>query len=577
MLAWGGCGPGGDGSGGTDELADLEVGLIHVTAFVRDEDGEEVGERELWDVERVSRHLYWSCEVDLQSPQLQVTDIGERPAFAGCVSPRFTPNTLDDRIWTNRAPGTCEEALCEVHVSMCVADRLMELARGVGTYESREHRLGGEPFWFTVEPQTAEANTVMMERAVGWAERAGWMSAENLRRGMGRYGAYNVVGGTSEMPGLCDAADLSTPIATGLNIPNSSDSVPFGESFAVVFAQATGMVRESGLWAARLHRSVADSQFSRNSNTVEAAQEAWVDPLYSRARAAHVLVGGHVESGIEDVPRGFCPMGRPSTSVRKAMDVIRAASPKVRQLRNAGTGGQIVDLLVAGFMEAWAADAVLTREDLLGAQGLSEEDYLDARTFMELESDAFWMGQDDDGTQLMSLARPSIPPGPFLLERVRRGENPDERSVEDEDRGGTPATHAETTPMSARLAERSVADYIDYAASVAHDLAPSMVTNAGISEPLLLRIRETLAPVMTDWRRQRPARLEACAGGDTNLWTLWGETGAAASEYRLVYGLNALRCAVNGYVDGEPCTSTFLDEKTVATPTESGPMSQNRV
>lgn len=595
----------GVGVGGTDETGREEARLVRVrrlnSAALSTTDGgtltyEDIvslwasAPVETWSADKLGREVYTHCTVEQRFP---TPTSSSRAPFA--QTPTIDTSLLPERFMPATAT-SCSQAVALAHVSLCTAEALMEIANEVETFNSRKITVPGGTdveHEFRVAPQSSVAKAAIIEVAVKFATLALTTSAENLRSGLDRYPTIlgtraGDAGSTNpDFNGVCTQDNLKVGDSIAPAFANGT-SVRMSATLAMVFAQSADLVRESGLAAAAEHVSLGDAEFSANTSRELAARLAWTGKSYSRARGAHILVGGPLDSGLADVPNGYGVAGPLSSDGERATAFLRLA----RVWPSGGLSSADVSTVVSGVATQLTSrlspgTPAITSYDLLGRIGLDEADWLAAKARVAEEVIAYAFDASlaplDDTGRAFFLNAPDVLTESIALSRVRRTRDTatnvevfDDRAVTAVEafNGADPdAAARDGLPVGARYASRSVAHAIDYAASVVQDLRTQLNSSGTLNAALTLEDRTAIngimGPASAMLLGERVSRVETCGTAASAFNILLRDAPGAAGEYRLVVSEAGLRCAVRGSNHGEPCTlsSYVVDAAPVAVTT----------
>lgn len=506
------------------------------------------------------------------------------------LSPIFSPLLVPGTPGSTTSQDACDQALCRMHVALCVSTRLLELSASTaattiaitrGTNKSTSPAKFFIPIDVTIPPQDEESALALTEEAFHWGAWTGAVAGEGLR--------FAAKGSVVE-PGFhsCTGTELSS---------RRIGTMTYGESLAASLVEATGLVDEASRAAVQHHVAIADAEYSRTADLGNASKLAWIDANMSRARAAHLLVGGGLDTGLADFTGGMCPVSEPSDRAKEALDILRLAAPNPRIL-NAQISFETL------FQNGWSGDTSLrarlgerlgdsnkedpqslvnmSSEAFLASRGLREADFAEAKNYLKHEFKAF---ARDSSAQLppipVSRARgtsgvlaypltsqpiyaalatkPAAPPSMHLRTMTRFAKPSVSPSGKVNLDDGVPESDTAPVLPAPKYARRGLAQFLDYTASLAVDLIPTSASATTITSPVL----DTLATLVTGTGQQTEARLESCY----RYYSDDGTTTLARDEVRvrvygydtkpeellIVAGPSGLRCAVEGKIDGAPC------------------------
>lgn len=554
-----------------DDAAAFEAQLVRV----RTVDGASTksidtdGTNELWSAGRLGREVYASCIVSLGFPNPATIPSGAaRLPFDTCPAVSIAPNTDN---YLPSAPASCSAAVCLAHASACTAEMLMEIAAELEPFESRYVPLptSGTFRHFRVPVQSKHAQVAILETAVAWATHGMTTSGENLRRGLGRYPVYSpgvTVAATTTFPGVCDASNNWTDGVVADTTTNVSVSYP--ETLSMLFAQTANLVSEAGIEVANAHAALADATMSQTTSNTSASRNAWVGRYESRARAAHVLVGGGVENGLNGVPNGYGTYGSLSSDAQRALAFVRRAG--YYSTSNVAPASYVSNVAA----RISTAAVPVTSTSLLEDAGLSLDDWTAAQNKINEDAALFMLPNRlvsaQDTRNLSAIAPPDALPVHESLGRVRLGASVSTVLSRDigEDRPSeltslaaypnTAAGFEMGYPIGVGYARLSVAHATDYAASVVYDVTAALDASS-LTGPMKTAMNDVLRPAATTLSTARIGRVEVCKTVTStmdNTQQLVGRLPGATGEYRLVRSIDGVRCATIGRLQGTSCALT---------------------
>lgn len=528
--------------GGPDDLARFTDALIrfHLETYSGTTLVSEATQLE--SAEEFAERLYYDCQEQNANPEVAGTSPLPRPALENCP-------TWDDTANAPNAASSCEQELCTALAAQCVSERLYAISREVDDYESRIYnRPGNDDDKIIVPPQSAAANATLVEVASTWAAHAMQVSGENLRSGLGVAQREPVLSG-SGYDAACTNGGAQALIAGGNKLDDVLDptnTVSWAEVFLLTLFDAAQFQADELVPAIeQTFAAVAEAEHSNNSSAAAAARYAWVEGRTSRARAAHVLLGGVREDGLFRVPDGYGSLGSLSRTEQQALQDIRVSGINPADL--AGTATQIVDDVIA---EIRSQNSLMPSDygtaDLLDARGLIEEDFRQAARWLDDALNVFELNRSltltsyPVGRFAATTTFEVVPPTLDLLVSARRGDS----------------THSGDVAAPSRMLEgnyplRSASASLDYAADVSWELA-SVVPGLSMAD-----LEETFAAGARTTSGLRTGRIELCSDRDTN------PTGSHGYELRyagliqditVVSGIDGLRCALTGTIHGADCT-----------------------
>jgi hypothetical protein len=527
------------------------------------------------------------------------------PAVAtGCDLPNVSVAGSNDGVptfVTPAAPATCDQIVCQSQAALCVAHRLIELSDAV-TPTTMSAKLNknlknwaGDPTYtlrgaddatVVIPPADAESAASLRETAFYYAAWAATLAGENLRKGANL---------TSTM-GRCTAANLQGPTIKGLF---------YGDALASTLTEANVVAAEAAKGAGEAAVAVAEADYAKIPDVALASKVAWLDGRLSRARAAHVLVGGPVSEGLGNYRTpgstgsadsastlAFCPAAPLTGKDAEAMDVLRLAGPSPQSaadlsisfaalFESARTYPEGPDPALRTRLAERLGDptiASMSAATFLAQRGLGVEHFLAARKVLAHEVKAFVR----DG-------RAALPPLPMAAALVGGVVTPQVTTVPLYVATATeplapPALHYQTmarfprdgiwfnvpTAPEATAAPgqaarprveaghdsyslKSLAALEDYSRIVAGEVLTS-------ATPLANGALDILATFHGAEAGHIKGRMESCyrfanVGGtnrhDVRL-RVYG-SGLVAADHLIVVGPSGLRCAVEGSVEGANC------------------------
>ncbi|MFH0899715.1 MAG: hypothetical protein V2A73_03710, partial [Pseudomonadota bacterium] len=516
---------------------------------------------------------------------------------------------------------SCNELACRVQVAICGANRLLEVSAAIaptelkvptkppkGTSTTASSGQGGFKAkvlyvpainTISVPPQDEESAAMLTEEAFRYAAWAATVVGTNLRSVVGDKNANGVCVVDSMRKPLELAQGVSTAEGLPTNRGESTTGLPptYGDLLAGSLLDATLLADEAAKAAVKHHLAVADADFSRTPDPQLASKLAWTDPNMSRARAAHLLVGGPLSAGIPGCPNGMCPVKQLSAGGEEARQIIQAAAPYPGTINSSSTSspttavtGGALDVQIpfeqvfetgmrdyplrARLAERTGDDSLKTVsvERFLEDRGLVEADFVEARQYMANEMKAFARDSSvrlpamavasDTGTAKSTTypiyATTSTPPTPqpaaAQTATMRQAvDGPTLSAIVDEIRGSKDS--ALLAPL-APYGRKGLAPLLDYSTATA-----SFVISAPTSKQVLTGTAlDTLGTIVGAQGGETEGRLETCyqyQSGKTRLRIrVYGYT----DKDRLVFvkGVSELRCAVEGTVDGARCSMRYL-------------------
>jgi hypothetical protein len=496
----------------------------------------------------------------------------------------------------------CNQAICQTEVRLCIANRLLELASAIAPTPLNIPVSGSLPAQTViVMPQDEESKTAIREVAFDWASRGMLLAGENLRKAAGK----------TTTIGVCTASQLSSGIFL-----KGTTGPTYANALAAAFAEASLVGDEAARAASKSNVAVAAADFSRAPDSKIAATFSWSNGEMSRARAAHLLIGGYRWAGLADYKsddfnaslansKGVCSAAPPSGKAAEAKDVLRlaAAHPLVigrsslsfNTLFESGAtipGTSTTDASLRDRLAERTGDdtfRTMSASKFLADRGLTESDFIAARSSISDETKAF--GRDVNA-QLPTLpvasirasngslvpqrttkpiyaatARPPVKaPTGYYRTQVRFpnafasfGGNDNPGTIHD----GYPLASGVAIPTYSTMwtSPLSLKALLDYGRMVSSELSLDAAASTVLPDTAMRQINMYLA---ADGQRVK-GRLETCnrfvmpTGGtvarDEYRVRVYGTAAVPASSYRLVVGAAGLRCATEGSDDGAPCSN----------------------
>lgn len=507
-------------------------------------------------------------------------------------------------------PPTCKQAVATVQVSLCTADALIEMASSglpfVGLRDGQDA--------LSVPPQQTEASARLAEMALHWSQIAAVFAGENIRKLTGIYDDLNVdssrvssldQSGHRRLLGSCvnsgtSEADYlaSTFIADddGTPITDAGHTMTYGDAIFDGIAEAITKAEEAGRLIREFHLAVADSEFSKQG-VADAARFAWVDPLYSRAYAARILLGGDLLAPILGLPpgEGYCARSEGSVGSTEALKLIRASalnpalvldtriltesSTYARQLFSSNSlscddGGACFNIRqrLAALYQSEMIDSQ-SFEEFLDSRGLSEQEFIGALLTLRDQIVAFSPSLTTElpRTSLSAAETAVSEIHPSLIPRYTATAQPPSKPpaihhIASIVQGGTPPDHQYDVPLRSNTSDFSRSDWIttDYARSslaalldYSYSIISVASTDTNVEEAQrALALRQTMLA-----RRELPRRLavasEYTSAGIRIQIDVHGASGIGASDdptFMIVQDVDDLKCALEGMIDGSPCT-----------------------
>ena len=431
----------------------------------------------------------------------------------------------------------CDHGVCMAQLRLCAAHLLMEVATNVDpNYAIASTR---------IPPQSMATRAGLAEEAIVLAREAIIGSIETMR---------SPVGFSSTM--LCTAED----IADSSNIADATN----GEVLGVSLEEGYQVLREAARLAVRANVAVSEESYGTETSLRRATTRAYRAPVLSRGHVAELLFGTPQFANPPSADAPALPAAnaiklvgdraRPSPTVRIAIEAIRDAAPSRTQLLAgtdiddfvAGTGGSVRQRLA----DLYDTELPTTPDAFLAHLGVSRSDFLEARAVLRDEVTIFQRHEEIElpqppmpgGRSLTytryaetALAPPSMPTELWIgAANVASGHNLDDYSL---------STFGGANALTPAHARKSVAAALDYAISGAIQLS-TMTAQSPLPESTI----NSFAGLFGE--RERVSRLEFDSAGKSAVLRVLG---ASPGEMLAVRGLNGVRCAMTGLVEGLPC------------------------
>ncbi len=473
-----------------------------------------------------------------------------------------------------RPVNTCDQAMCRSLAAICVANRLLELATAAAPVTFKKSAQDS----ITVPPQDTESNIWFYEDSWHYSSWSATVAAEQLKA-----------------PGLplCDAAGLNTDMGSS----TAGTLLDYQNHFASGLADALLHAGEAARSAGEKHKAVSEADSSRTRDSGLASRFAWSDGSMSRGRGSKLLTGGKLNLGLAGfhtagpsntlVTNGVCPLEPPKGPTLAAIDVIRLAGPSLTDVTsNPPVSAFIQNSILPRFAERFGDDpSYASSAAFLAAQGLTEEDITNARTYLAHEAQAFARGTDaqlptrsipstrnpDDTltpheTSIPIYAATATPPPSLPAVHLRTVSRfagtdvllkttPDVAGAVTEIDDGTPAVAGSSVVPSATYARKGLAQLQDYVGSMSRGLLGSTLNATTL---------DTLGGIVGSVSMNALGRVETCYRyhdtygpvGDEVRVRIFGYSNV--NDIEVLSGISALRCAVEGQIEGAPCTAADM-------------------
>lgn len=446
--------------------------------------------------------------------------------------------------------GNCQARVCAAQLSTCVAEQMLQVAEGaIGIEELVPDQSSPYSLVYSVPPQQPEASALIAEEAFRWAGIAVTVSGETLAD--------------------AECSGDSSEVLVGRGVE------PLDNYIAGILPQLSITMDEAIDAIARTHLAVADSELSRNSSQEVGLERAWNDPVVSRGAAAHVLLGGDRTAGFAGVEvAGLCPesvdqrtydaldllsQSAPdpsivSPSTEEILGGAAFASATLLELPSRSVQRTGVDhLTTAPALSSYLEQRGFTSFDLRGARELyaAFEDLYELNPSAELDGDGMpvWYA---------STANYRSPPPDIYYTGISQ--------YWEEGTLGANRT-PEATVVSGDFADVWVARR-----SAAHMLAYYRRT---VQSLLGHDFSSQVEPVVAAAIEAAPYTLEVDATGPFTVQVAGLEVSDFTSgTYRLVAGVDALRCAVEGSIHGARCDFGMTSDFRVTPDPFSNPSQQ---
>lgn len=381
-----------------------------------------------------------------------------------------------------------------------------------------------------------------------------------------------------------------TPIFSGENVsgagacppPNAANStVPPGQLDRYTAEQATSLFIDAYQKAKKAFElagssilSVADAQLASSANFQTGAARSMAGPDLSRAALAHILVGG--EPGINGVTsKAMCSSGRLSGPAQRALEIIREAGVSPADVLQAESALSTTRLLNGEGSTALTNGSVRQRfEDTWGTAfpdaqsvedfyGLKTTDFQAARAYLQDEIKAFSRsktaklakrkfaeGRLETYARFSGVTAPptELPNAYWMAVALTEGPVPgtvyggDTRQRDD---GWAIARNSLAATVPGDMS-RSFAGLADYAKSWAA-LATSKSAFQSFKTELVNPLLNLMAGTDLQGRATQCYRVDSAYD---QTFALYGPSNGAA----VVFGEDNLRCAIDGSIEGAPCS-----------------------
>jgi hypothetical protein len=327
----------------------------------------------------------------------------------------------------------CVKAVYAKRMQLCVAEFLLKASQERANPVILEGQWSDANF-LEVLPQSHATNVGMLREALDYA-----ILAVNQKIGASTMGTWGSVLTPSVVASCTGSTNVDGDLTgDGLYQPNplKSDILPevtLAEMTRETIVRAYEVGKQAAALGVENILAVADAERSSTPSTTVASRRGWMQPSLSRLAAAQLLVGGSNPPGYlenpdltrpADFPFGFCPEKPLSAQAQRAVDLFRAAAPPPSWLTDASLStakilnGPLQSL--EGSVRERLADAVKdsalnsTTTDLCQYYGLSITDFDEARQYLVDEMKAFARDLDQSrepvaGTKFPHYTALSVP------------------------------------------------------------------------------------------------------------------------------------------------------------------------
>jgi hypothetical protein len=305
--------------------------------------------------------------------------------------------------------------------------------------------------------------------------------------------------------------------------------------------------------------AVADSQRGSSSSLERATARAMSGVQLSRAEAAHLLLGG--EPGlVGQVSRALCSSPELSGRAQRALAVIRRVAPDPEVVTNSSISietflnGSAVELATGSvayrlsYLDGKAISGATGVEDYTG---LSEDDFVQARSYLSQEIQAFSRSRAAF-TRFSPKALGAPLPGGHQV-YFYRGTNTEPTPPPPEYYAAL-SRYRNSWALPSALADRE-ATY-----AVSKIFGGGMTLRNGLVNQLNATAKSQFLGAMDPLLSHDPriAELRLDINGMLSVrFSVHGRF-TTSDDLRVVNGLDGLLCATTGYVEGVPCTATDL-------------------
>ncbi|MEQ9076711.1 MAG: hypothetical protein RLP09_22830 [Sandaracinaceae bacterium] len=476
----------------------------------------------------------------------------------------------------------CQLSLCDAELWLCVAQTLLLMGESPADVE-----LNSAPgtVAYRVDDHDAESQAALAHSAQIAVARSMRASADGLAG-----------------PSCTDSIQRSN-IQTGWNVdPNDEHAVGDNsdppqqpmERFSSTLAEALRVGERAADFATERTLSVAARDAADIDDLGRAARLTWFDTNLSRVLAAQVQVGGtaygtvamptdwHLRAGVyeDDALRslGIGALPRCGEGCTRALDTLRRSGASygdlvpvpsgpasasqltvamptiVEHLNDRISAGATIYGTASTTPEEFAAILDVTLGDLLQAvEQMRYEDVLYSRPRGVTLVNPVRLAPDASGQRLVTmgwdpttLSAPVPPPAMHYLTRAR---------LDEIWTGGETFVTDRSLRLPVLRPERAY--LFAFANAVAAEaLADPTAVPADARVPLVSIVQQA--------RERRALDIEVCASTTSDVRIrVFGAAAPASSmpedsEFRLVEGSDALRCAVHGSLVGQPCTDTTI-------------------
>lgn len=439
----------------------------------------------------------------------------------------------------------------------CAAKRLLGVIRQPGAsleYQGKVSTASGDvTHTFLLPTQSSSANVTLASAARAWliltlsGELSKWRS---------------IAQGTATS---CTAAIMETVVTVpGGGLQN------VGQASSSAVLEGIALLRELGEQLAHSNLSVADAELSSTQSLKTATARAVSAPELSRAAAIHQLVGG--DSGLPGlVGNGLCQAPPLTPQAQRALDLIREAAPSPASVNTLNDTSVFVntatDSIKARLARYWGRTF---KNDLHIETGLRLEDFEEARQYLREElrvysrSTTQTFGTDTTMPRYAATRNPPEPRDPAYWAALARYEaNPH-----------MPSTSTDPNAYNLSLViQGTQTGWIIFSSALVNtlhlltgDLSIILKGDARFTNATQRAWLDGFAQLAADLNNEFQGYVHVrWPISSTDSRTSFEVASHAGTTRLVVKGDDGLQCAVEGRIEGAPCTSAQLTAATVCT------------